>query len=76
MSIGPVLGGLLSQISYNLLFYVDAGTSLFAWVFLVVVKWDLRKPEKEEHTFNQIVEKESFFAALANKQFLYLYQSA
>jgi len=72
MSIGPVLGGILSQISYDLLFYADGGTSLLAWIFLSVVKWDLREPEKEESSTDQILQKGSFFAALANRQFLYL----
>lgn len=70
MSIGPVLGGILSEISYDLLFYVDAGTCLSAGFFLVVVKWDLRKSETAE-TENQPELKSTFFSALTDKPFLF-----
>lgn len=71
MSVGPVLGGILSDISYDLLFYVDGGTCLAAGIFLAITKWDVREREKEEHTSEKIIKKESFFAALTNKKFLY-----
>lgn len=71
MSVGPVLGGVLSDISYDLLFYVDGGTCLVAGIFMTVVKWDSRKPEKEEHSSEKALKKDSFFAALADKRFLY-----
>lgn len=70
MSIGPVLGGMLSEISYDLLFYVDAGTCLSAGIFLVAVKWDIRKSETIE-TETQPELKSTFFSALADKPFLF-----
>jgi MFS family permease len=70
MSIGPVLGGMLSEISYDLLFYVDAGTCLCAGIFLVAVKWDIRKSETIE-TETQPELKSTFFSALADKPFLF-----
>ncbi|MBK7105155.1 MAG: MFS transporter [Ignavibacteriae bacterium] len=42
MSIGPVIGGLLSSIDFHLLFYVDGITSIAAGIFLIFAKWDLK----------------------------------
>jgi MFS family permease len=36
MSIGPVIGGFLAEISYKFLFYIDGATSLLAAIFLAV----------------------------------------
>jgi len=46
MSIGPVIGGFLSQIDYSLLFYVNGSTSIIAGIFLSIVKF-------KEHNRNQ-----------------------
>lgn len=40
MSIGPVVGGILSTINFHLLFYVDGLTSLAAATFLVLSPWE------------------------------------
>lgn len=40
MSIGPVVGGILSTINFHLLFYVDGITSLAAATFLVLSPWE------------------------------------
>ena len=40
MSIGPVLGGILSTINFHLLFYVDGLTSLAAGTFLILFPWE------------------------------------
>lgn len=75
MSIGPVLGGMLSEISYDLLFYVDAGTSLSAGIFLTAAKWDIRKSETTEtETLPEL--KSTFFSALADKPFLFFLLAA
>ncbi len=51
MSIGPVVGGLLSAINFNLLFYVDGLTSIAAGVFLLFAKWQLKpQPIDSENT--------------------------
>lgn len=76
MSIGPVIGGVLSEISYSLLFYVDAATCLAAGIFLMVVKWDLRKRTGEEQKIDLVEKKTAFFAALSNKAFLYFLLAA
>lgn len=69
MSIGPVVGGILSAINFNLLFYVDGLTSIAAGVFLILVKWQIKPSNNEatEHD-NKLLEnakkavwKDSFF---------------
>lgn len=76
MSIGPVIGGVLSEISYSLLFYVDAATCFAAAIFLMVVKWDLRKKPGEEQKVDFVEKKTAFFSALSNKAFLYFLLAA
>lgn len=44
MSIGPVIGGILSSINFALLFYVDGITSIIAGIFLILLKV---KPKSE-----------------------------
>jgi len=54
MSIGPVLGGLLSAIDFSLLFYVDGITSIIAGLFLIFNKWDDNKySELDEETSHE-----------------------
>lgn len=48
MSIGPVVGGILTSIDFHLLFYVDGATTLAAGTFMVFARWD--KWEHHEHT--------------------------
>jgi MFS family permease len=46
MSIGPVVGGLLTLINFSIIFYVDGITSLIAALFLVTSKWKkIEEPE-------------------------------
>jgi MFS family permease len=46
MSIGPVVGGLLTLINFSIIFYVDGITSLIAVLFLVTSKWEkIEEPE-------------------------------
>ncbi len=56
MSIGPVVGGILSTINFHLLFYVDGITSIAAGIFLIFAKWELKPPSKEaiEKSENQL----------------------
>jgi MFS family permease len=51
MSIGPVVGGILSTINFHLLFYVDGITSLAAGVFLIFSPW-------EKHFVSENIETE------------------
>lgn len=48
MSIGPVIGGFLSQVDYSLLFYFNAVSSILAGIFLMVVHFDKREAKPEE----------------------------
>ena len=61
MSIGPVVGGFLSTISFSLLFYVDGATSILAGIFLVFSHIHPRKEKVlkniETHDENEDVEK-------------------
>lgn len=69
MSIGPVVGGILSAINFNLLFYVDGITSIAAGVFLILVKWQINPSSSESSeedsellkTAKKAVWKDSYF---------------
>jgi MFS family permease len=52
MSIGPVIGGLLTLINFSIIFYVDGFTSLIAALFLITSRWE---KIDEEATFNTII---------------------
>jgi MFS family permease len=54
MSIGPVIGGLLSSINFHLLFYVDGFTSIAAGIFLIFAKWELKPKSTEINDDNEI----------------------
>lgn len=71
MSIGPVVGGILSTISFSLLFYVDGLTSLFAVLFLTKAHFEpfhKIKDDLEEDEAGKIPETKS---ALKDRRFLY-----
>lgn len=42
MSIGPVLGGILSAIKFNLIFYIDGLTAITAGIVLLLFRWDIK----------------------------------
>ena len=54
MSIGPVIGGLLSTINFHLLFYVDGFTSLAAAAFLVLSPLKTHESNKAAETKEQV----------------------
>ena len=63
MSIGPVVGGILSTINFHLLFYVDGITSLAAGAFLIFSPWEKHDDVKSEAKEETLVhEKVSIFA--------------
>jgi MFS family permease len=71
MSIGPVLGGILSTINFSLLFYFDGATSIAAGLFLIF------SGMKESNPFTMIdkegseeIKKEKI-SVFKNKHFLY-----
>jgi len=55
MSVGPVIGGILSTINFHLLFYVDGLTSLAAGAFLILFPWEKHEatePEVSDQTIS------------------------
>jgi len=57
MSIGPVIGGILSTINFHLLFYVDGFTSLAAAAFLVLSPLKTHDSNKAAVTKEQVPHK-------------------
>ncbi|HKI79364.1 MAG TPA: MFS transporter, partial [Ignavibacteriaceae bacterium] len=49
MSVGPVVGGLLTLINFSIIFYVDGITSLIAVFFLITSKWDKIVEPEDSH---------------------------
>jgi len=49
MSIGPVVGGLLTLINFSIIFYVDGITSLIAVGFLILAKWEKIEDQEPAH---------------------------
>lgn len=47
MSIGPVIGGILTTVDFKLLFYVDGITSIVAGIFLMLARFDKHEPYVE-----------------------------
>jgi len=47
MSVGPVVGGVLTLINFSLIFYIDGITSILAGIFLIFSKWRTVKIEPE-----------------------------
>ncbi|MFC2119762.1 MDR family MFS transporter [Bacteroidota bacterium] len=70
MSIGPVIGGLLSTINFSLLFYVDGLTSIAAGIFMIYSPWQkFHKPEESNDEEKlMIFEKGS---VLKNSKFIF-----
>lgn len=64
MSVGPVIGGMLTLINFSLIFYIDGLTSILAGIFLVFSKWQtIRSKEDTEHEktiINEIVDSKVF----------------
>jgi len=68
MSIGPTAGGLLAEVSFESLFWVDAATSLLAGIFLAVVPF--RAPDHVHeghggHTGAALGDRKLVYAVLA-----------
>ncbi len=70
MSIGPVIGGLLSSINFSLLFYVDGITSIAAGIFILFFPWQEHEKVKKliDDSSVKSIEKKSVFR---NKKFIY-----
>ncbi|MGA7837055.1 MAG: MFS transporter [Ignavibacteriaceae bacterium] len=70
MSIGPVVGGLLTLINFTIIFYVDGITSLIAFIFLVTARWDSIDKVEETH-FQSGRNETKHLGALKDKHFVY-----
>lgn len=71
MSIGPVAGGLLSEINFSLLFYVDGATALLAGFYLLFIKWDNQSPEVINTDTSQPVDKDIHPGILKDSKYIY-----
>jgi len=71
MSIGPVLGGILSTIDFSLLFYFDGATSIAAGIFLILS--GMKENQLSTETVSENSEKTvpEKFSILKNKLFIY-----
>ena len=71
MSIGPVIGGLLSTINFSLLFYVDGITAIAAGLFMTFIPWQklssISSPPDDDKP--AVAEKEKVYK---NFKFIYL----
>ena len=70
MSIGPVIGGVLSTINFALLFYVDGITAIAAGLFMIFIPW--QKHERiEPETESEVIETKSEVSIFKNYRFIY-----
>jgi len=69
MSIGPVLGGILSTINFHLLFYVDGLTSLAAGTFLILFPWEKHETTEPDVSDQNILHKK--VTVFKDKRLLY-----
>lgn len=69
MSIGPVVGGLLTLINYSVIFYVDGLTAISAGIFLIFAPWQKTTTENlTEGTDREIIEHSN---VLKDRKFIY-----
>ncbi len=70
MSIGPVIGGVLTLINFSLIFYIDGLTSIFAGIFLIFAKWQPVKTETESDHDNKIIDEIVHSHVLKDKRYI------
>ncbi|MFA7419165.1 MAG: MFS transporter [Melioribacteraceae bacterium] len=74
MSIGPVIGGFLTQIDYSLLFYVNGASSILSGIFLSFVKIESQSQQSRNETAElreSLSPVKSKFSILSDKRFLF-----
>ena len=72
MSIGPVIGGILSTINFSLLFYFDGITSVAAGIYLIfsgIKEQNFSEPDFENNLADEPSKKKR--SVLSNRKFLY-----
>ncbi|KAF0151373.1 MAG: arabinose efflux permease family protein [Ignavibacteria bacterium] len=73
MSIGPVIGGFLTQVDYSLLFYINGASSILSGLFLSMVKIEGRAASQKVDAVqskNEINNKQRF-NLFSDKKFLF-----
>lgn len=74
MSIGPVVGGFLTQIDYSLLFYVNGTSSILSGIFLSFIKIESQSSENRleaSEAKNSTKSPLNKFALFGDKRFLF-----
>jgi MFS family permease len=71
MSIGPVVGGILSTINFHLLFYVDGITSLAAGAFLIFSPWEKHEVVQKEAEVKEPLIPHQKVSVFSDKRLLY-----
>lgn len=71
MSVGPVIGGILSTINFHLLFYVDGITSLAAGAFLILFPWEKHELTEEEPEIKAQTSNHQKVSVFADKRLIY-----
>ncbi|RKY93039.1 MAG: hypothetical protein DRQ13_09895 [Ignavibacteriae bacterium] len=71
MSIGPVLGGILSTINFKLLFYVDGVTSIAAGFFLLFSGIKVHQPNISNSKEDEVSIENNQISVFNNRIFIY-----
>ncbi len=71
MSVGPVIGGVLTLINFSLIFYIDGLTSIFAGIFLVFSKWQTIKADPEIDPGKNIIDEIAHSHVIKDKRYIY-----
>ncbi|MDP3582060.1 MAG: MFS transporter, partial [Ignavibacteria bacterium] len=74
MSIGPVIGGFLTQIDYSLLFYVNGVCTILSGIFLSFIKIKSQSLENKLETAEQktsLATNQNKFSIFSDKRFLF-----
>ena len=71
MSVGPVIGGVLTLINFSLIFYIDGLTSILAGIFLIFAKWQQTKVETETEHNKNIIDEVVHSHVLKDKRYIF-----
>ncbi|MFZ0456609.1 MAG: MFS transporter [Ignavibacteriaceae bacterium] len=71
MSIGPVIGGILTLINFSLIFYIDGLTSIFAGIFLIFAKWQPVRVETGTDHSKTIIDEIVHSHVLKDKRYIF-----
>jgi MFS family permease len=71
MSIGPVVGGILSTINFHLLFYINALSSLAAGTFLSLSHFDKHETVQKESELNKPAVQQQKVSVYSDRRLIY-----